>query len=392
MSTRAMSLLPLFRGERGGYNNGGDDGSSSSGLSGLLARITGQDQTSGGFGTNADGTLSWTPEAAKSPHGIFAGGAKHSAKEHNYAMGPQVMQNQAAVQLQKLINEHETSLAELNNKLAKDLATNQHMIDLAKAHDIPVDKLAGDFANKLLRNSSQNLDNKNAANDPTQNPDIQAANRIGANIGASGIPPALLNATAGPNTLSTIPGLPGVNTPSGSGQGSMQVAGPIQQQSVSMNQYGQMLPTSSVTPGGISIPVNPKIKAGALSLNAADNQAVPAQDDNSPLAILQKIQGDNSAVPTQGGSFNMFPQAGSQPLDINLDSLNMNKSNPSVTPVPANDQKLSVTPQATTQQPKFKADADGVITDPNYNIIDFLKQLLGQAGGQLQNAASMGGR
>lgn len=374
MSTRAMSRLPLFNGGGSagiGYAGMDDSGG---GLSGLLAALTGQNQTTGGLTTDASGKLSWTPVQATHPKGLFAGAARRSANLQNLAIGPQVMQNQAALELQKLINEHENAFAKLQSDLQNELANNTHIRELAKTHGVTVDALTKELAPKLTALASQKLDNQIAANNPAKNPDVTANSNIGANMEANRLPPQLLMSKAGPNELSTTPAIPGVNTPSGTPSGLIQTAGALQNQNVVTDQFGMMHNILSNIPGSTSFPVNPKIKADALNINPSVNTSV--QDNGMTLPDLMKLWSQSSgalAAPqlNSTGTSSLFPSNPATPVNNDLSSF-LTPSNNTITQPSVTTNVAPSTVTGTAQEPTSQGNG---IQDVLSNLPAYLRYL-----------------
>lgn len=182
----------------------------------------------------------------------------------------QESEQQHETDFQKMMNEHEKAVLQLQSDLALKLSKEQAVIDLAKQNGVSPDDFANQLSAKITQNKLQELQNQNDANNPAKNPNIAGANQVGANSKAAmsgGLPPqAIIPPTVPQGAVggyAQVPGI-GMNQVQGSlvNQGVEKGGGfpmldkngkPMLDASGQPIMVGQtMLPTAHNLPGGIS--------------------------------------------------------------------------------------------------------------------------------------------
>lgn len=281
MSNRAMARM-YSAGGGGNYGGGGEDG----GLIGNIMDLFQNQDVNGGFTVDpATQQISATPYSGHGRKGKMRANALNAQ-----TLGPAYqsqVEGRTQMEVQKLMNQHAQELEKIKSQHAIDLGKLDSVKEAAKRLGISTEQYAGQLAEKNASNAFQQLNNEGNANDPAQNPNINKANQIGANITASRIPPNLLGGTAGPGAITATPSIPGLdfNTLKGSTKettSTTQGSFPMKMPDGSIQSVGgHPAITEKDTAQSFIRPVDPALKAAALLQQQQSTPSISAMPDLS---------------------------------------------------------------------------------------------------------------
>lgn len=224
---------------------------------------------------------------------IFGLGAKRRAKEAQTMSDIDLAHEKA---LEEIRHSHEKELEELKAKQLKELDNNKSLNSFFERNNIAKDSpQANTIKEQIMTNTSleQGLRTKSL-----QQPESQSAMDFGTRSALSGVKPADMTSSTGPNTISTMPNVPGLTGPSGTGIGLQTIKGPLESRTAT-EVGGMTLPPSKAFPQGFTLPGKPSIQTtfGDSEISYPRNPAyknTSATREENDVGVMENTTSPNS--------------------------------------------------------------------------------------------------